>query len=315
MPKSASGPSLSEADVKWLRWLARYRFATIPQLQIHFGIHRSKAYERVARMVAMGLVQKVPWRYGAGTIVVPTLNGMRVAGSDLSTPSVSPGTILHELLVVSLGIVWEANDLTVITDREIRSTLSPTKPIADELLAAADFAGLAPGTRPLFATFRGLPNQAEQLRRLMTSAATGNGEAARRFSDYVKATGGAKKHAVAWHIPDLIVVRPPVNGRAMNVAVEVELHAKQASEWKRILMSYSDPMCGGGRSATPYGGIHSVRYYVPTPQMQTSIQAVASELDMRNMVSVELLSSIDLPGDPLAVAATHSFRADGRRNS
>ena len=295
-PRRSRGVVVSDVDLQWLRWLGRYRYASTLQLAEAFGVALRRVQRRVARLEEIGLVTRRAWVTDAGSIIVPTAEGMRMALLDLPTPEMTPGTARHEMTVISLAINWEAHGLTVITDREIRASLSPTRPLTAELAAAAELAELDVALRPMFAVYQGSGERARHARALLAAAAAGDAGAAKALGG--DASTGYRSARVQWHVPDLVVVRAPREGRSFTVAIEVELNHKQQSDYRRIFAAYADPLCGGGTGAGGLGGYGGVKYFVQSAAQQNALSHLASRMGLSTLIEVNRLDDAHLPGLP-----------------
>lgn len=95
------------------------------------------------------------------------------------------------------------------------------------------------------------------------------------------------------HIPDMVLVRAPQpDGAPMSVAIELELQRKPPTQWRKVLHAY--------RRSPNIGG---VMYFTHRRDIARSIQKVAAELNMTDMVQVRSFtpsagSKMPTPGVP-----------------
>lgn len=114
------GGRVTERDVEIVRWLGRHRLATAEQVMARFGMHRTKAYDRLRLLVSEGMVR---FEDGLRTkrVYLATPRGQRFAGLDLPRATIAPSTFLHDLTVVDVAIKFElATARRVLSERELR---------------------------------------------------------------------------------------------------------------------------------------------------------------------------------------------------
>jgi hypothetical protein len=113
-------PVLTARDVELVAWLARFGYATTPILCRRFGSSYKQMRWRIARLVRLKMLREErlyrPW------IVLPTADGMELAASPLSVPSLSLVRIRHTLGIAQLGCEAELAGSKVWPEREIRLT-------------------------------------------------------------------------------------------------------------------------------------------------------------------------------------------------
>lgn len=112
---------MTERDVELLRWIARVRFATGDQIGSRFGVHRTKAYRRVATLVRLGLVDHVNLLHGQPGVYFITRPGLKFIGENsMPVPTVSLQSFLHDRSVVWEQVQLEKSGAEVVTEREMR---------------------------------------------------------------------------------------------------------------------------------------------------------------------------------------------------
>lgn len=113
-------PVLTARDVELVAWLARFGYATTPILCRRFGSSYKQMRWRIARLVRLNVLREErlhrPW------IVLPTADGIGLAASPLSVPSLSLVRIRHTLGIARLGCEAELAGLKVWPERDIRVT-------------------------------------------------------------------------------------------------------------------------------------------------------------------------------------------------
>lgn len=232
--RGKKGFSISERDIRILRFLSRYRYATYPQIALAFDATPLSLRQRFPQLARQGLVVKKKIGQTSYSVWLPTKSGIAVGGQDLTVPEFSWGTVAHTVGLVDLGVRFEKAGELVVTEREIRSAergLDPT----DYMNTAA--AVVATKDVPLFV----VPMQ--------------------------KADYGQQRH-----YPDLVLVREPTsNGASKSVAIELELNAKRPADWRRILRAYMHaPNLGGVVYYTHdkriFDGVMTAAREVGTPQ-------------------------------------------------
>jgi len=111
---------VTERDLEIVTWLGRHRLATAEQVMRRFGMHRSKAYERLRVVAAAGLVRHEEGVRSA-RIYLATRTGLETCGICLTAATVSAASFEHDMRVLDVAISLEADPtLTVLSEREIR---------------------------------------------------------------------------------------------------------------------------------------------------------------------------------------------------
>lgn len=115
------GPRITERDVEIVAWIARWRFASLEQVRARFGLGRSVAYERLGRLVELGLLdfqRLFTARPGSYTV---TADGLGVAEVGLPRVGVDLRTYRHDAALVDVAIDLERRGLEVVSERELRA--------------------------------------------------------------------------------------------------------------------------------------------------------------------------------------------------
>ncbi|WP_223148587.1 hypothetical protein [Aeromicrobium ginsengisoli] len=166
--------------------------------------------------------------------------GADASGLNLQAPkSISPSTIRHDLGLVDLGIRFEATGETVITEREIRAA-DTRNSVSDRMAAARQSSGHGPG--PVYA--------------VATGAAIG-------------------KRRRTLHIPDMVLLRDPIEGAPQSIAVELELQHKTPMRVRATLFAY--------KNATNIG---AVVFYTDKVAVRNLINQAAIDTGTTNIVTI-----------------------------
>jgi hypothetical protein len=125
--RQVSGFRVTERDQEIVRWLGRVKLATVEQVRVRIGMGRTKAYERLAGLVASGLVIHERGVPGHG-VYLASKQGLQLAGLGLTPATVSLGALRHDLAVA--GVVAELErasaGIQLLTEREIRAHVAET---------------------------------------------------------------------------------------------------------------------------------------------------------------------------------------------
>lgn len=109
----------TDRDAQLISWLSRFGYATTPILCRRFQAPYHTMRWRISRLTAWGLLREErchrPW------IVLPTADGLAVAGDPLSVPSFSIVRVRHTLGIAELGCEAELAGSHVWAEREIRA--------------------------------------------------------------------------------------------------------------------------------------------------------------------------------------------------
>lgn len=245
--------AVTERDIAILQFLARYRMATYPQIASAFGISYHALRHRMPRLAREGLVVRRAIGKSTYSVWLPTDSGMRVANMDLSLPTLSWATVGHTLGLVDVGIRFEALGEIVVTEREIRAADTRDQP-TERMREAGEITGFTQDAARLYVVDMG---------------------------------DGSRQYA---HIPDMVLARPPENGGARSVAIELELNHKPAAQWKKILAAYLN---------APHIG--QVIYFTHQSKVRSGVLAAAKEVGAEHMVRVRKFEPseenvIPLPG-------------------
>jgi hypothetical protein len=119
------GFHITERDVAIVRFIGRTRLATVDEIRVRFAMARSKAYARLRGLVEHGLLihdSRVP---GHG-VYLATASGLALAGLDLAPATVSLGALRHDLAVAAVVAQFEAADVRLQTERELRQHVHAT---------------------------------------------------------------------------------------------------------------------------------------------------------------------------------------------
>jgi hypothetical protein len=125
--KQSSGFRVTERDVEVVRWLGRVRLATVRQIREKMGMGRTKAYERLAGLVGLGLVVHERGVPGHG-VYLASREGLRMAGLGLAPASMSLGSLAHDLAVAEVVARLESQmpGIGLLTERELRAHVHET---------------------------------------------------------------------------------------------------------------------------------------------------------------------------------------------
>ena len=111
--------AVTDRDIEIVRWLGRHRLATAEQVMRRFEMQRSKAYQRLAVLVAAGLVRHEPG-VRSPRVYLATSAGLAGAKLDLPRATVSAASFAHDVALVDVAIPLERAGHNVCSEREIR---------------------------------------------------------------------------------------------------------------------------------------------------------------------------------------------------
>lgn len=258
--KKGLGMRLTERDIEILSFLGRYRAATVNQIARHVDSSLYAIRNRLPRMHKEGMLAWSFTGQAKPKVWTVTDTGLKVAGLNLSAPTISWGTLRHTLGLVDLGTTFELAGERVITEREIRAALryTPTARMktAIDLHRALDEMSLSTDvdTHEIATTHYTLPVPGKNY----------------------------------GHIPDMVVVRAPFeNGASGSIAVELELNRKTLSEWRNIITAYRD---------TPH--FAQAVYYVVDVEIERALRGVIHALGAEHRVSVIRFEPLDTTAIP-----------------
>lgn len=204
--RPGSGLRITDRDLELLRFLARYQYATYPQIAAYLDTTTNALRQRFPRLRAAGLIEWDNAGVTAAGVWRPTRLGIKLSGLDLPVPGLSWGTAAHTLGLVDIGIRFERAGETVVTEREIRAADQRGRQPSDRMRAARSFHNPQSG---------GL--EAEVMPEPLYMVRSGK----------------------YWHAPDMVLVRPPAaGGEPQSIAVELEMTHKEPARLRRILNAY-----------------------------------------------------------------------------
>lgn len=258
--KKGLGMRITERDIEILSFLGRYRAATVNQIARHVDSSLYAIRNRLPRMHKEGMLSWSFTGQAKPKVWTVTDTGLKVAGLNLSAPTISWGTLRHTLGLVDLGTTFELAGEKVVTEREIRAALRYT-PTA-RMKTAIDL------------------HRALEEMDLSTSVDTHD----IATTHYTLPVPG-KNYG---HIPDMVVVRAPFdNGASGSIAVELELNRKTLSEWRNIITAYRD---------TPH--FAQAVYYVVDAEIERALRGVIHALGADHRVTVIRFEPLDTTAIP-----------------
>jgi len=258
--KKGLGMRITERDIEILSFLGRYRAATVNQISRHVDSSLYAIRNRLPRMHKEGMLSWTFTGQAKPKVWTVTDTGLKVAGLNLSAPTISWGTLRHTLGLVDLGTTFELAGEKVVTEREIRAALRYT-PTA-RMKTAIDL------------------HRALEEMDLSTSVDTHD----IATTHYTLPVPG-KNYG---HIPDMVVVRAPFdNGASGSIAVELELNRKTLSEWRNIITAYRD---------TPH--FSQAVYYVVDAEIERALRGVIHALGADHRVTVIRFEPLDTTAIP-----------------
>lgn len=205
--RKSSGWRMTERDKVMIEFLARYKVATYDQIAAYLQMDVSNVRHRIVHLEGADLIKV--FRGGSRVnLVGATANGMRLLGLSLPVYDPSHSTVRHTLALTDLGIFYEGEGQTVVTEREIRAAWQHGEKSA-RIERAAEWQS-APVTFGLSDPNHGL---------------------------YVVPPPFGKKTGL--RIPDMVLAAELGQGGAPgSIAVEMELSPKEAWRYKEIVSSY-----------------------------------------------------------------------------
>jgi len=124
MPERTASPSpvqLTNRDVEILRWLARFRGVTAPQIGRRFDMGYSRVSRRLNQLGAGGLVALARVLHRKPGLYTVTGEGQTAAGADLPVATVTVGTYEHDVAVADVAIAAELAGGKVLTQRQMQA--------------------------------------------------------------------------------------------------------------------------------------------------------------------------------------------------
>ncbi|WP_293787163.1 replication-relaxation family protein, partial [uncultured Aeromicrobium sp.] len=237
----ARNTRMTERDVRILRFLTRYQVATYPQLAAMFDMRQEALRRRMPKLERLGLVKPIKKNTACRwTIWMATDEGAAVASLNLPAPKrLSPSTTMHSLGLTDLGIYFERRGETVVTEAEIRAADLRNAVASDRMLAARG-QGHHISDQPIFAV------------------------SARDATSHKRL-----------HVPDLVLVRPVVDGIPRSVAIELETQRKAPDRVRRRLKAFA--------AAANIGDVH---YFTPHKQIRDEVDAAAIATGTSDIVKI-----------------------------
>ena len=111
---------MTERDVALIGWIARWRFASVPQVRARFGLGQSVAYWRLGRLAEMGCLEFRRLFVGRPGVYVVTDVGLALSEVDLPKVGVDLRPYRHDSALVDLATSLELRGLDVLSERELR---------------------------------------------------------------------------------------------------------------------------------------------------------------------------------------------------
>ncbi|MGV8847011.1 hypothetical protein [Tessaracoccus sp.] len=245
--RGRQGVVVTDRDVLTLQFLARYKYATYPQLAAYLDTTNDALRHRLPRLAAEGVLafKSVGKDF---KVWVPTASGINLSGLDLTVPEASLGNANHSLGLVDLGIRFEQGGEQVVTEREVRAADIRGR-LTDRMIDARALLYPDVALEELTARVDQAP---------MFSVLMGKGE------QYM-------------HIPDMVLVRPPApDGSPGSIAIELELRRKARSAWQDIFRAYA---------AAPNVGL--VVYYTHRRDLATALTSCISDMHLGHLIKVK----------------------------
>lgn len=241
------GIVITDRDIRMLQFLARYKYATYPQLAAYLQVEPDALRRRLPRLRVEGILAfKSVGR--PSKVWVPTRTGIALSGLDLTVPETSLATGKHSAALVDLGIRFEQGGERVVTEREIRAADVRGR-LTDRMLAARALTYPNAVLQDLPARVDGPP---------LFSVTMGSGERYR-------------------HIPDMVLVRPPApDGSPGSIAIELELCRKTRSLWRQIFNAYSHQE-----------NIGLVVYFTHRRELSTALTSTIKDMGLERLILVK----------------------------
>ena len=118
--RAAQRHTVTSRDVEILKWITRCRFATTEQVQVRFGLKRSKAFQRLGVLATEGLVKRENVLHRQPGAHRVTRKGLAMLGTDMPVPTIGLQSFLHDQAVVWEQVNLELSGCETITEREMR---------------------------------------------------------------------------------------------------------------------------------------------------------------------------------------------------
>jgi hypothetical protein len=185
-----------------LRFIARYRYVTYPQLVQRFGIPIASLRRRMPKLQREGLLAPVRGGPTTYTLWRVTEEGAAIAGLLIDPPKkIAWSHVAHTLGLADLGIQFEEAGELVVTEAEIRA--SDTRAASGRMETVMRQGYRAVAGAPVFAV-----------------GASGRG---------------------GLHVPDMVLARaenPRFPGQPQSLAIELELTRKAPARIRQVLLAY-----------------------------------------------------------------------------
>ena len=235
--RSGRAARITQRDIHILRHLLRYKFSTYPEMASKFDM-AGTLWRRIPKLERAGYVTSMATGASKYLLWRCTELGADLTGLNLANPrKISPTVISHDLGLVDLGIRFEAAGETVITEREIRAA-DTRNAVTGQPQRAAGPGGRILTTEPKYAVSIGY--------------------------------GSARMH-----IPDLLLLREPIDGGSHTIAIELELSHKKPSLVRETLTAY--------KNATNVG---AVLYYTDSETVRRVVQQAIIDTGCEGLVTI-----------------------------
>lgn len=243
--------SVTPLDQEYLRFLARFRYATARHMGRLNGVSEVSALKRLKGLKSKGLVDSMPL-WGAAPLWVVTAAGMLLSGYDLpliTEKTFSAMYVPHQFTVNNTaGNLWGGKINVLQLDdfpSPNRTNWKGERVLGEELVSETELQSSLSSMR--------LGNTAEVFRPQITGAIE---DAFRLWSDAGVKSGFQSPEFMAgneymwclyppfgegksYHVPDLVVPRERnVDGSPESIAVEIELGSKKTYDYDATLRAY-----------------------------------------------------------------------------
>lgn len=111
-----------ERDRELVRWVGRFGAVEVGHVQERFGVGRSVGYGLVARLVEVGLLERVALLRGEPALIRATADGLAFAGLGLAVAQIRIGELRHWLFCADVAL-WAEGEYgpgAVLAERELR---------------------------------------------------------------------------------------------------------------------------------------------------------------------------------------------------
>ncbi len=241
---------MTERDILIIRFLARYRYAYAFQIARLVDASVKSVNPRLRKLAERGFIRKQTVT-GNQHIWLSTKAGNLV--TDIDLPAIKEGTLSYVTVAHTLGLVNIGVELEIGGDNLLKEDIWPTynrfnvrgeRVIGERIISEKEIRQGQQKWRMNRTTAEMREVVQDAIKNpgdLRSNSVTGEME----YLDAPEVIEGNEGLYVIYgqveHIPDMVVSRGrDLDGKPVNIAIELELNPKSVDDWRRILRTYRD---------------------------------------------------------------------------